>query len=492
MVKINQKNLCENCFAETDREPCPVCGYSKAGYSGDPMTLLPGSILAGRYAIGRVIGKGGFGMTYLAYDMKLECKVAIKEYYPRGLAVRNQGSTFVSVSDAESEITFKEGAGKFYDEARLVAKFNGNPNIVSVYDFFYENDTVYFTMGYLDGMTLKSYIKEYGALSLAQAIYVAESVSNALMAAHSLNVLHRDISPDNIMICKDGMIKLLDFGAARQVVTEGSQSLSVILKQGFAPLEQYQKKGKQGPWTDIYSLGATLYHALTLDILDDPMSRLEDDEEYSSNSHQIADEFWQIIKKATALRIQDRYQDILELKKDLNCLPVKSEFLIEPEMTVEVRNWGPTVKLFGNTGRDVNTAQAGNASEEETVGVTMPLQEDKNGGTDLPRSEEIGMTVPLQEADTVGVTMPLREEETAKMTMPSQKEETVGMTMPLKKEDTGGITVPLRRFRPRKMRHCKRHRIKQKRWNRSTGSRYGTADWRRNRKRAKKRMESMV
>lgn len=121
-----------------------MCGYSKAGYSGDPMTLLPGSILAGRYAIGRVIGKGGFGMTYLAYDMKLECKVAIKEYYPRGLAVRNQGSTFVSVSDAESKVTFKEGAGKFYDEARLVAKFNGNPNIVSVYDFFYENDTVYF------------------------------------------------------------------------------------------------------------------------------------------------------------------------------------------------------------------------------------------------------------------------------------------------------------------------------------------------------------
>ena len=456
MVKINHKNFCENCFAETGKEPCPVCGYSKAGYSGDPMTLSPGSILAGRYAIGRVIGKGGFGMTYLAYDMKLECKVAIKEYYPRGLAMRNPGSTFVSVSDTESEITFKEGAGKFYDEARLVAKFNGNPNIVSVYDFFYENDTVYFTMGYLDGMTLKSYIKEYGALSLAQAVYVAESVSNALMAAHSLNVLHRDISPDNIMVCKDGTVKLLDFGAARQVVTEGSQSLSVILKQGFAPLEQYQKKGKQGPWTDIYSLGATLYHALTLDILDDPMSRLEDDEEYSSNSHQIADEFWRIIKKATALRIQDRYRDIFELKKDLNCLPVKSEFLIEPEMPVEARNWGPTAKVFGNTGRDINTAHAGNVSEAKTVGVTMPLQEDKNERTALPQSEEVGMTVPLREADTVsvtmplreeetvGVTMPLREEKTVGMTMPLREEETVGMTMPLKQEDTDGITVPLR------------------------------------------------
>ena len=193
------------------------------------MALGVGSILAGRYAIGRVIGKGGFGVTYLAYDMKLECRVAVKEYYPYGLAAREPGSTHVSVSSAEAEETFKNGAEKFYNEARLVAKFNGNPNIVSVHDFFYENDTVYFTMGYLEGMTLKAYLKEYGALPLEKALYVAEAVSNALMAAHSMNVLHRDISPDNIMICGDGTVKLLDFGAARQVVTEGSQSLSVIL-----------------------------------------------------------------------------------------------------------------------------------------------------------------------------------------------------------------------------------------------------------------------
>jgi len=423
-----------------------VCGYSKAGYNGDPMTLPPGSILEGRYAIGRVIGKGGFGMTYLAYDMKLECKVAVKEYYPRGLAIRNPGSTFVSVSDAESEVTFKEGAGKFYDEARLVAKFNGNPNIVSVYDFFYGNDTVYFTMGYLDGMTLKSYLKEYGVLSLAQAVYVAESVSNALMAAHSLNVLHRDISPDNIMVCKDGTVKLLDFGAARQVVTEGSQSLSVILKQGFAPLEQYQKKGKQGPWTDIYSLGATLYHALTLDILDDPMSRLEDDEEYSSNCHQIEDAFWQIIKKATALRIQDRYQDIFELKKELNGLPVKPEPLVEPDTTAEAAKQGPTAKAFGSTVQNADVMQKGRVSEEDAVGVTMPLQEDKEEvGMTMPLQEskkEVGMTMPLQESrEEAGMTMPLQEsKKEAGMEMPSQEE--VGATVPLQAEEAGG-TMPL-------------------------------------------------
>ena len=369
------------------------------------MALGVGSILAGRYAIGRVIGKGGFGVTYLAYDMKLECRVAVKEYYPYGLAAREPGSTHVSVSSAEAEETFKNGAEKFYNEARLVAKFNGNPNIVSVHDFFYENDTVYFTMGYLEGMTLKAYLKEYGALPLEKALYVAEVVSNALMVAHSMNVLHRDISPDNIMVCKDGTIRLLDFGAARQVVTEGSQSLSVILKQGFAPLEQYQKKGKQGPWTDIYSLGATLYYALTLDTLDDPMSRLEDDEEYSSNCHQIDAGFWQIIKKATALRIADRYQDIFELKKDLNSFSVKPEMLVEPESAADMVSQRFAAKAFGSTER---TAQR---QEENAVGMTMPLQEEDTVGVTMPLQEEdtVGMTVPLQEGETTGETTQLTE-----------------------------------------------------------------------------------
>ena len=419
MVIINHKKLCENCFAETDRSPCPVCGFDKNRYVRDQMTLTIGSILESRYVIGGVIGKGGFGTTYLAYDRKLECRVAVKEYYPYGLAVRSPGTTTVSVSNAEAEETFKNGAEKFYDEARLVAKFNGNPNIVSVHDFFYENDTVYFTMGYLEGQTLKAFLKEHGALSPGQAVCVAEAVSNALMAAHSLNVLHRDISPDNIMVCKDGTIKLLDFGAARQVVTEGSQSLSVILKQGFAPLEQYQKKGKQGPWTDIYSLGATLYHALTLDVLDDPMSRLEEDEEYSSNKHHIADELWQVIKKATALKIQDRYQDIFEWKKDLNNLSIKAVPLVEKEISEEKVKFGSTAKALGDTVHIVSGT--GTAEEEDAVGVTMPLQEE----------------------DTVGVTMPLREEEAVGMTVPLQEEETVGMTMPLQEEEIVGMTVPL-------------------------------------------------
>lgn len=331
MINISGKSLCENCFSEITSEPCPVCGCSPQDHISDPTVLSSGSVLQGRYAVGRVIGKGGFGVTYLAYDIKHDEKIAVKEYYPYGIALRNPESTIVSVSTEEAADIFKSGAEKFYDEARLVAAFNGNPSIVSVYDFFYENDTVYYTMEYLEGQTLKGHVERNGIITGAQAVYIAEKVSSALMTAHSANILHRDVSPDNIMICNDGKVKLLDFGAARQVVANASQSLSVILKQGFAPLEQYQKKGRQGPWTDIYSLGATLYFALTKDIPDDPMTRFESDDEYSSNKYSIEQPLWEIIRKATMLRIEDRYSNIFEFRSDLASSGITAEPLVEFE-----------------------------------------------------------------------------------------------------------------------------------------------------------------
>lgn len=334
MITLNNKQLCENCFSETTIEPCPHCGFIKSAYRHDPITLAIGSVLNQRYMIGGVIGKGGFGITYLAYDLKLDARLAVKEYYPMGLAMRNPGSTLVSVSNEESEEPFRTGAEKFYNEAKMVAKFNGNPNIVSVHDFFYENDTVYFTMGYLQGQTLKAYLKKK-KISEGQAINVFQAISSALMASHSLNILHRDISPDNVMLCDDETIRLLDFGAARQVMAEQSQSLSVILKQGFAPLEQYQKKGKQGPWTDIYALGATVYNALTGEMLNDPMTRLEDDSDFASNKHGISEALWNVIQKCTQLKIQDRYQDIHELKRDLNSIGIESEAFTDVEVEIK-------------------------------------------------------------------------------------------------------------------------------------------------------------
>lgn len=331
MIEINGKHMCESCFCETTEGAfCMNCGYNPNQTAGDPTMLKPGNVLLGKYVVGRVIGKGGFGVTYVAYDVTTQKKVAIKEYFPYGVALRAPGTTTVSVSSMDNAEAFRMGAEKFYNEAKMVSRFNGNPNIVGVHEFFYENDTVYFAMEYLQGHTLKEHIKIHGVLPSAQALFIMNNVSNALMAAHSANVLHRDISPDNIILCDNGNVTLIDFGAARQVVAEHSQSFSVILKPGFAPLEQYQKKGNQGPWTDIYSLGTTIYHALTGDIPEDPMSRIDDDEEFSSNIYNIEPELWAVIQKATQLKAEDRYGDVFMLRNDLSRISYKPEPVIVP------------------------------------------------------------------------------------------------------------------------------------------------------------------
>lgn len=331
MIEINGKKLCECCFGEIESEPCRFCGFEKSGAHEEVGVLAAGSVLLGKYIVGKVIGKGGFGITYLAYDIKNEKKVAIKEYYPSALAARGSDGCTVVMTNSEEAAVFKNGIEKFYEEASLVSRFNGNPAIVSVYEFFYENDTAYFVMELLDGCTLKSYIAKYGVLSPEEALFIADNVSGALIIAHSINVLHRDISPDNIMICRDGNVKLIDFGAARQVLADNPKSMSVILKQGFAPLEQYQKRGKQGPWTDIYSFGATLYYALTHDCIDDPMTRMDDDAEFLSNKYDIEGQLWKIIEHSLELRIADRYQDAFELRNALKKIDYSPKPIVLPE-----------------------------------------------------------------------------------------------------------------------------------------------------------------
>ena len=441
MITIAGKNLCENCFSEISSEPCSVCGFCGQEQISDPTTLASGSVLQGRYAVGRVIGKGGFGITYLAYDIKHEEKIAIKEYYPYGIALRSPETTVVSVTSEETADVFKKGAEKFYDEARLVAAFNGNPSIVSVYDFFYENDTVYYTMEYLEGTTLKDYVDKNGVITAGQAVLVAERISSALMTAHSSNILHRDISPDNIMICNDGKIKLLDFGAARQVVANASQSLSVILKQGFAPLEQYQKKGRQGPWTDIYSLGATLYYAMTKDIPDDPMSRFEDDAEYSSNKYSIYAPLWEMIRKATMLRIEDRYNNVFEFRAELSSLG------IEPKPLVQYEPKPQTILPEGVTAKPYTTLRT-----SEQIHTQSKIEEPKAEQTETKKAPKNAKsitavspkTVKKSSPDTVG--KPTSEAKSAAAVtadipaVPSESD-----TVAVSEKNSGGKKAPTRK-----------------------------------------------
>lgn len=330
MFKINDKCLCEHCFAQLSPK-MKVCPYCSGAKNNDkyPTALAEGIILMGRYVVGRVLGKGGFGITYLCYDSKENRTVAVKEYLPDSLTHRNSGESNVVAYNDEREVHFKAGVKKFYEEAKLVSRFNGNPNIISVYEFFYENNTTYFVMEYLDGIDFKNYIFTHGGkISENEAVYILSHIADALMVVHSTGILHRDISPDNIFLCYNHDIKLIDFGAARQVVGEASKSLSVILKQGFAPLEQYQKHGKQGPWTDIYALGATMYFAVTGKLVDDAMSRLDDDALELSG---LSVGFAGILKRMLAVKIADRYQDVFAVKRDLSALGMNAQEPVLPE-----------------------------------------------------------------------------------------------------------------------------------------------------------------
>jgi serine/threonine protein kinase len=316
-MDINNKNLCPSCFTEIAAETCTSCGYSSETVSQYPTALPMGTILMGRYLIGKVLGKGGFGVTYLAYDLNQNKRVAIKEYLPDNLTHRNTGTTEVSTYAGEKGEAFKAGADKFFEEAKTVSKFNGHPNIINVLEFFFENNTAYFVMEYLNGIDLKNYIANNGGrLSEQRTCEIILPVIDALTVIHSVGILHRDISPDNIYICEDGNVKILDFGAARQVLGEQSKSLSVVLKQGFAPIEQYQTRGNQGAWTDIYALGATMYYCLTGRIPESAMDRVDEDnlktfEELGIN---VSEKLSSIILKALSVRGISRHQNMLELK----------------------------------------------------------------------------------------------------------------------------------------------------------------------------------
>lgn len=271
---------CINCMGEKrGGDTCPLCGYRESEADFSPQFLSPRSVLDGRYFVGRVLGHGGFGITYLAWDMNLEVLLAIKEYLPREVANREAGSSTIKPFSGQAEENFTYGLDKFSEEARTLAKFHEHPGIVTVHNFFRANGTGYMVMQYVGGATLKQYlVSQGGRIGYDLAVKILMPVMDALRELHGVGLLHRDISPDNIYITDSKRVKLLDFGAARYAAGEHSRSLSVILKPGYAPEEQYRSKGKQGPWTDVYALCATLYRAITGKTPPEALDRMDDDE----------------------------------------------------------------------------------------------------------------------------------------------------------------------------------------------------------------------
>lgn len=281
--------------------------------------LKPGVILKERYKIEEVIGAGGFGITYRAWDPLLQSYVAIKEYYPSGIATRSADSSKVCVPVGQEQREYHRGRIRFLKEAQDVARFQSEPNIVSIYDYLEENDTDYMVMEYLHGCTLKQYIREHGGrLDTDHILHICLSVLDALAVVHKAGMIHRDISPENIFICEDLTVKLIDFGAAKQVYLDGEQTM-VVLKPGYAPPEQYAKKDKQGPWTDIYALGATLYFAATGEKPEESFGRVLEDtiKPVCEVNPEIPRAMSQVIMRAMSVKIEDRYQTVEAMREAL-------------------------------------------------------------------------------------------------------------------------------------------------------------------------------
>jgi F-box protein 11 len=223
--------------------------------------LSPGNLLLeGRYTIEQVLGQGGFGITYLGNDSKQQCCVAIKEFFPSDWVIR-QGRQ-VSLKSSTQPADYQQGKQRFIEEAYALSRFN-HPSIVKVYKVFEENNTAYIVMEFLNGKTLQKLLEEQGKLPEKQAINYIKKVGEALTVVHQANLLHKDIKPDNIMVTNDGRVVLIDFGAARSFIADKTQQMTIIFTPGYAAPEQYASRARVGPYTDIYALGATLYHLLT-------------------------------------------------------------------------------------------------------------------------------------------------------------------------------------------------------------------------------------
>jgi len=349
---------------------CPICGKKNSvgathcRVCGAPLGVVPipsvaltsGSKLAnGKYVIEEVLGQGGFGITYKGIDTRLARHVAIKEFFPEGC--HRTGVTVHPGRIATSDFT--QMKRKFLEEARVLAQIT-HPGVVRVYDFFEENNTAYIIMEFLKGKTLSEIAHEAGGkLNEKDAVFYVEQVCDALREVHNAGYLHRDIKPDNIIVCENGRVVLIDFGTARQYSTNKTQSQTVTLTPGFAPFEQYSQRAKRGPFTDIYALGATLYFLLTGEvpvdaparqsgvILPDVRSRRPDVSEHVANAvmqalemdplkrPQTVDQFMDMVagRSSVAASLSQAQTSPYQIKapSPLYCVSISEEILLRGE-----------------------------------------------------------------------------------------------------------------------------------------------------------------
>ncbi|HPC91616.1 MAG TPA: bifunctional serine/threonine-protein kinase/formylglycine-generating enzyme family protein [Myxococcota bacterium] len=315
-------DYCLHCCLSYNRCTCDAA--TKAQGVENPSFCLPaGALLDDKYRIGRVLGSGGFGITYLAVVENLGLRVAIKEYMPRSDAVRSTDGHSVNPCTIEDRDAFEFGLQKFLEEAQVLARVSekDNPRIVGIHNFFKANGTAYLVMRYLEGQTLADLLKSRGgSLPEDQAIVILTAMLDGLREIHNEGLIHRDIKPQNVFITNDGGLKLIDFGAARYA--QGARSRSFpIFTPSYAPLEQYSEQGSQGPWTDLYAVGVTFYQMLTGRLPNDALSRLRNpsiDLPHTVTGGKVSKALDSVIVKAISPEAKDRFQNVDEFFQALS------------------------------------------------------------------------------------------------------------------------------------------------------------------------------
>ena len=318
---MESSKQCMQCmeFYDAQYDICPYCGYEENSGKKELLHIDAGTVLIDRYLIGNALGFGGFGVTYIGYDQKLKRKVAIKEYLPSEFATRALHQPEVMINNNEKKMQqFTAGMKKFLEEAKKLAKLSSLDGIVHIYDSFEANRTAYIVMEYLEGETLASYMKREKKLTEEAAMDIIVPVLQTLEEVHHSGIIHRDIAPDNIFLAKgqDGKthVKLIDFGASRYASTSHSKSLTVLIKPGYSPAEQYQSNGEQGTFTDVYAVGAVLYHLVTGVRPEDAFERRTQIQsggkdplkEPSCYNDELSENFENALMNALSVRVEDR------------------------------------------------------------------------------------------------------------------------------------------------------------------------------------------
>lgn len=310
---------CYDCMnkTENERDYCFHC-QKIIQTENYPHHLKPGTVLHDQYLVGNAIGEGGFGITYIGLDLSLNMRIAIKEFYPSGYANRNNTlSNNVTLNYSNKNDYFKNGKKQFLREAQNIAKFNNEHSIVDVRAFFEENDTAYIVMEYLEGVNLSTKIKQDGTYAPGEIFKQFIPIMRSLDKMHRYDIIHRDVSPDNIHVLPDGSFKLMDFGSARYFAGTEKKTMSVQYKPGYAPYEQYNKNGNQGPWTDVYGLCATIYKCITNITPVDSLERCQQDtlKKPSELGVKISSVLEQVLMYGMAIYPDNRCKSMNELIK---------------------------------------------------------------------------------------------------------------------------------------------------------------------------------